>query len=48
MAMGQNPKSRTASEHPNPLRNKIGLKWVVHLPQNGTIGFDPQPFATIG
>ena len=19
------------------------LKWVVHLPQNGTIGFDPQP-----
>ena len=22
---------------------KIVLKWVVHLPQNGTIGFDPQP-----
>ena len=22
---------------------KNRLKWVVHLPQNGTIGFDPQP-----
>ena len=35
-------KSRTPSEHLNP--DKIGLKWVVHLPQNGTIGFDPQPY----
>ena len=29
------------SEHPNPHSKR--LKWVVHLPQNGTIGFDPQP-----
>ena len=35
LAMGQNPV------HPNPHQNR--LKWVVHLPQNGTIGFDPQP-----
>ena len=27
--------------HPNPHQNR--LKWVVHLPKNGTIGFDPQP-----
>ena len=40
MAMGQNPNP-TPSEHPNPHENR--LKWVVHLPQNGTIGFDPQP-----
>ena len=39
MAMGQNPNS-TPSEHPNPHENR--LTWVVHLPQNGTIGFDPQ------
>ena len=39
MAMGQNP-NRTPSEHPNPNKNRP--KWVVHLPQNGTIGFDPQ------
>ena len=31
---GQNP-NRTSSEHPTKL--------VVHLPQNGPIGFDPQP-----
>ena len=31
MAMGQNP-NRTPSKHPNPR-----LKWVVHLPQNGTM-----------
>ena len=29
------------SEHPNPHYNR--LKWVVHLPQNGTIVFEPQP-----
>ena len=40
MAMGQEP-NRTPNEHPNPHSNR--LKWVVHLPQNGTIGFDPQP-----
>ena len=40
MAMDQNP-NRTPSEHPNPHENR--LKWVVHLPQNGTICFDPQP-----
>ena len=38
--MGQNP-NRTPSEHSNPHQNR--LKWVVHPPQNGTIGFDPQP-----
>ena len=32
MAMGQNP---------NP---HYRLKWGVHLPQNGTIGVDPQPY----
>ena len=30
-------KSRAPSEHPNP-----------HLPQNGTIGFDPQPYGFWG
>ena len=40
MTRGQNP-NRTPSEHPNPHYNR--LNWVVHLPQNGTIGFDPQP-----
>ena len=38
---GYGSKSRTLSEHPNP---HYRLKWVVHLPQNGTIGFDPQPY----
>ena len=38
--MGRNP-NRTPSEHPNPHQNR--RKWVVHLPQNGTIRFDPQP-----
>ena len=32
MAMGQ-----------NPVAPQSRLKWVVHLPQNGTICFDPQP-----
>ena len=35
VAMGQNP-NRTPSEHPNPHYRQ---KWVVHLPQNDTIGF---------
>ena len=34
--MGQN-QHRTPSEH-----QPIPLKWVVHLSQYGTIGFDPQ------
>ena len=38
---GHGSKSRTLSEDPNPHQNR--LKWVVHLPQNGTIGFDPPP-----
>ena len=38
LAMGQNPIPPV-----NPL--KWSKKWVVHLLQNGTIGFDPQPFA---
>ena len=38
MAMGQKP-NRTPSEHPNP---HYRVKWAVHLPQNGTLGFDPQ------
>ena len=37
MAMSQNP---VPSEHPNP---HTRLFWVVHLPQNGTIGVDPPP-----
>ena len=41
LAMGQNP-NRTPSEHPHP--HKQRPKWVVHLPHNGIIGFDPQPF----
>ena len=40
--MGQNP-NRTPSEHPNPHSNRV--TWVVHPPQNGTIGFDAQPYA---
>ena len=40
---GHGSKSHTPSEHPNPHYNR--LKWVVHLPRNGTIGFDPQPNA---
>ena len=32
---GHGSKSRTPSEHPNSHSNR--LKWVVHLPQNGTI-----------
>ena len=39
---GHGSKSRTASEHPNLHLNR--LKWVVHLPQLVTIGFDPHPF----
>ena len=37
---GHGSKARTASEHPNPLYNR--LKLVVHPPQYA-IGFDPQP-----
>ena len=37
--LGHGSKSRTPSEHFNPHQNRP--KWVVHLPQNGTIGFDP-------
>ena len=33
-------------EHRNPHYNR--LEWVVvHLPQNNTIGFDPQPFDSL-
>ena len=28
-----------------PIPTKNRQKWVVPLPQNGTIGFDPQPYA---
>ena len=38
LAMGQ--KARTPMNIPT---HSNRLKWVVHLPQNGTIGFDPQP-----
>ena len=34
------------SEHPNP--HKKRLKWVVHLPQNDTIYFNPQPCLITG
>ena len=40
MAMG-NPNRLAPSEHPIP--TKIGSKMGVHLPPNGTTGFDPQP-----
>ena len=36
MAVGQNPV--------RPVNIPISTKVVVHLPQNGTIGFDPQPY----
>ena len=36
--MGQKPVVNI----PIPTKIQV-LKWVVHLPQNGTIGFDPQP-----
>ena len=36
---GHRSKARIPRKHPNPDSNR--LKWVVHLPQNGTIGFDP-------
>ena len=39
LAMGQHPVPPV--NIPIPLK-KV-LKWVVRLPQNGTIGFDPQP-----
>ena len=38
---GHGSKSRTPGEHPSHHSNRP--KWVVHLLQNGTIGFDPQP-----
>ena len=38
---GHGSKARTPSENPNPHKNR--LKWVVHLPEKGSIGFDPQP-----
>ena len=41
---GHGSKPRTPSEHPNPRKNRV--TWVVHLPQNGTIGVDPQPCLT--
>ena len=38
---GHGSKSRVPpSEHPDPHENR--LKWVVHLPEIGTIGFDTQ------
>ena len=43
MAMGQNPNRTPSSHQPSQPLKKV-LKWVVHRkPQNGTIGFDPQP-----
>ena len=41
MAMVQNPVPPV--NIPIQPLNQV-LKWVVHLPQNGTIGFDPQPY----
>ena len=43
---GHRLKAHISSEHPNPHQNR--LKWVVHLPQNGTIAFDPQPDPSLG
>ena len=48
MAMGQNPKPvPPVNIRFNPTTKIGSLKWVVHLPQNGTIGFDPQPYLDI-
>ena len=38
--------SKSYPEHPNPHSNR--LKRVVHLLQNGTIGFDPHPYLSHG
>ena len=43
----QKPNRLAPSEHPNPTTKIDELKWVVHLPQNGTSGFDPQPFTAV-
>ena len=42
---GHGSKPRIRSEHPNPQSSPLKkvLKWVVHLPQNVTIGVDPRP-----
>ena len=41
LAMGEKPGYPPANI---PIATKIGSKMgVEHLPQNGTIGFDPQP-----
>ena len=40
MAMGQNPVPPVNIPIPSKIDYK---KWVVHPPQNGSIGFDPQP-----
>ena len=42
---GHGSKSRTPGKPPNSHIDR--LNWVVHLPQNGTIGFDPQPYIYI-
>ena len=39
--MGQKPVPPV--NIPIPTKKKKRIKWVVHLPQHGTIGFDPQP-----
>ena len=41
VAMGQNPVPPVNI----PIPTKHELNWVVHLSQNGTVGFDPQPCA---
>ena len=40
VAMGPNPVPPVKMPIPTQI---VRLNWVVHLPQNGTIGFDPQP-----
>ena len=40
ITMGQNPVPLVNI----PIPTKINYKWVVRLPQNGTIGVDPRPY----
>ena len=41
MAMGQNPVPPVNIPIPTKIGSKLG---GAYLPQNGTIGFDPQPY----
>ena len=41
---GSKAKAKSYPSERDPIQPlKYVLQWAVHLPQNGTIGFDPQP-----